>query len=395
MRRALAHHVFALAVAVAAACSAPAAGPPDMVVAPDPALAPFQPLTFPRDDAPHDNLTEWWYYTGHLLGDDGARYGFEFVVFQVVRGDNPVVYLAHMAVTDGPRQRFWHDQRARLGSQIGRLDAVDLDVADWHLTGASGEDRISARTDAYGLDLRLTATKLPVLHDGIGYISFGPVGDSYYYSRTRLAVEGTLFEGESAVPVRGQAWMDHQWGDFLVVGGWDWYSMQLGDQTELMLFLTRTPDERPGLTLGTYVAADGSARELPSEAFAVEATGRWRSPHTEASYPSGWRVTVPELELGLGLTPTLLDQELQATATTGVAYWEGQVVVHGTRGDAPIDGLGYVELTGYAPARARPSRVARASPARPQPPRPDAAARGPGGALHKQPRRTPPPLTVV
>ena len=33
------------------------------------------PIVLPRDDGPHDRLTEWWYYTGHLVGgtDDGAR----------------------------------------------------------------------------------------------------------------------------------------------------------------------------------------------------------------------------------------------------------------------------------------------------------------------------------
>ena len=36
--------------------------------APDP-----QPVELPRDDAPHDRLTEWWYDTGHLVAQDGRR----------------------------------------------------------------------------------------------------------------------------------------------------------------------------------------------------------------------------------------------------------------------------------------------------------------------------------
>lgn len=356
LRRVLA---LALGLALLAGCSAPAA-PAVYERAADPTPAPPAPVTFPHDEAPHENLTEWWYYTGHLFGENGARYGFEFVVFQVVRGDYPVVYVAHMAVTDGPRGRFWHDQRVQRGSQIGRTDGFDLDVAGWALRGALGADAITAQADPYGLDLRLTATKPPALHDGIGWISFGPVGDSYYYSRTRLAVEGTLTDGDGAHAVRGQGWMDHQWGDFLVVGGWDWYSLQLDDATELMLFLTRAPDSAAALRLGTFVAADGTARELDSAAFSATATGSWTSPHSGAVYPSGWTVEVPSLELALALEPTLLDQELQTAATTGLAYWEGQVEVHGTRGGAPLSGLGYVELTGYASTQA--STVA-ASPA--------------------------------
>ncbi len=346
--------LFAMIVfALGAACAAPAAAPPRAERAPDPPRAAFQSVQFPLDESPHDNLTEWWYYTGHLFTESGDRYGFEFVVFQFVRGDNPVVYLAHLAVSDGARGRFWHDQRVQLGSQIGKRDGFDLDVRGWQLRGALGHDAIQARAEEYGLDLELAATKPPALHEGAGYISFGPVGDSYYYSRTRLAVEGALYDGEGRLPVRGQAWMDHQWGDFLVLGGWDWYSLQLDDGTEVMLFVTRAPDGGPGLTLGTYVEPDGTSRDLAADDFDVSATGTWTSPHTEAVYPSGWEARVPALGLELELIPTLVDQELVATATTGLAYWEGQVEVHGRRGAEPLAGLGYVELTGYAPTQPR------------------------------------------
>ncbi|MGZ3665884.1 MAG: hypothetical protein ACXVDA_15550, partial [Ktedonobacterales bacterium] len=46
-----------------------------------PTQAPLPPVRFPQDEAPHHDLTEWWYYTGHLHGTDAqghARtYGFE------------------------------------------------------------------------------------------------------------------------------------------------------------------------------------------------------------------------------------------------------------------------------------------------------------------------------
>ena len=338
-----------LLLAALMACAPAAAPAPERVTAQDPAPAPFRPVTFPLDDAPHDNLMEWWYYTGHLFSEDGGRYGFEFVIFQAIRGDYPVAYMAHLAVTDGPRGRFWHEQRGQLRPRAGRRDALDLDVSGWRLAGASGNDRIDARSGEYGLDLEITSVKPAVLHAGVGWFDYGPVGSSYYYSRTRLVVEGTLHDGDVARPVQGQAWMDHQWGDFLVVGGWDWFSLQLDDQTELMVFATRTPDGAPGIVFATHVAEDGTAMDLEASAFEVVATGTWSSPHTGATYPSGWRVTVPGLGLGLDLAPTLLDQELQTTATTGLAYWEGQVEVRGTREGAAVTGLGYVELTGYAP----------------------------------------------
>ena len=59
---------------------------------------------------------------------------------------------------------------------------------------------------------------------------------------------------------------------------------------------------------------------------------------------------LPAEGLKLTVTPLLLDQELQALESTGVIYWEGAVEATGTAGSQQITGLGYVELTGYAPS---------------------------------------------
>src|ERR687884_158736 len=103
----------ALALLVAAACSRPVTPLPE---APLPSPTPTTPIALPRDAAPHDALTEWWYYTGHLRSErDGHRYGFEFVVFQAQRQDAPTGYLAHAAVSDIDGQRFSHQARFTQG----------------------------------------------------------------------------------------------------------------------------------------------------------------------------------------------------------------------------------------------------------------------------------------
>jgi predicted secreted hydrolase len=48
----------------------------------------------------------------------------------------------------------------------------------------------------------------------------------------------------------------------------------------------------------------------------------------------------------LEVVPLLADQEM----ATAVVYWEGAVQVSGTRQGQPVQGHGYVELTGYADA---------------------------------------------
>lgn len=79
--------------------------------------------------------------------------------------------------------------------------------------------------------------------------------------------------------------------------------------------------------------------------------GTWTSPHTGATWPSGWRVQVARIGLDVTVTPELADQELNTLETTGVIYWEGANSVVGSLAGRPITGRSYVELTGYATVR--------------------------------------------
>jgi predicted secreted hydrolase len=306
-------------------------------------------VELPRDDGPHDVALEWWYYTGHLFTDTGERYGFEFVVFKGYRGDI-LGYASHFAVTDSVHSRFAYDQRVGLVPKTSPVaEGFDLRVSDWSMSGADGNDHLTAAMTDFGIDLRLKSQKPAVLHDGDGYIDYGSGEASYYYSRTRLAVEGVLTVDGRPQPVTGEAWFDHQWGNFSTYqGGWDWYALQLDNDTELMLYIIRGPDGGALIVDGSFVAANGSLTVLDRGDFTASATGSWTSPHSGATYPSGWAIEYPAGKLSLQLAPSLADQELDTTASTSVTYWEGEVSVSGARAGQPIGGLGYVELTGYA-----------------------------------------------
>jgi predicted secreted hydrolase len=332
-----------------------------------------QPVVLPRDDGPHDRLTEWWYDTGHLMAADGRWFGFELVVFRAERGEVPVAWASHLAITDEAGDRFLYDQRSQLGGNVDRSPSpggfdlalrsdvvpgvVDTSLDPWTMRGADGRDHVAALGRAldgtpFGLDLDLDAHGLPpALHDGDGYIDFGPAGGSYYYSRTRLDASGTLTLGDQTLDVEGRAWFDHQWGDFIAVGGggWDWFAVNLADDTDVTLSLVRDADGGYPLVYGTLVHPDGSVLHLSPDAFSVDVTGHWTSPLTGAVYPAGWHVTIPGESLAIDLAPTVAAQELDTRATTGVVYWEGSQHVRATRAGVPIAGEAYVELTGYAP----------------------------------------------
>jgi predicted secreted hydrolase len=388
--RALPAVIVGLAIVVAG-CGGPVlANPPAPrpIVTPGPSPTPRpsdpQPVVLPRDDGPHDRLTEWWYYTGHLHAADGSTFGFEDVVFRAERGGFPVTWASHLALTDETGNAFHYAQRSEVGPQVDRsprdangvptgfgFSLAGLDPATlapptgtpWTMTGGNGRDAITATAtgpevlgdpvDGLGLDLRLSQSTPPALHDTDGYVDFATAGGSYYYSRTSMTAEGTVTLGSRTLAVTGDGWFDHQWGDFISVGGggWDWFAVNLADGTAITLSLVRAADGSYPLVYGTLVDPKGASRHLDRDAFAVDVTDHWTSPATGATYPAGWTVRLPREGLEIRLLPTVAQQELDTRATTGVVYWEGSQRVTATRNGLPVAGQAYVELTGYGTGR--------------------------------------------
>jgi predicted secreted hydrolase len=323
--------------------------------------APLPPIRFPQDEAAHEDLTEWWYYTGHLSATDTSghlhRYGFELVIFQILRSDLPPVYAAHYAISDITRGEFhFAQQRVTEPNAVipnsSSTAGIDEHVGDWSITGVNGSDTLVASMPNYAIHLNLSGLKPATLHNRNGLISLGVAGFSYYYSRTRMAVSGTLIDHNLPLTVTGLAWMDHQWGNFLALGGggWDWFSVQLSNNTELMLYFIHDASGKTVSTYADYVDGNGNDTLIPVSAIQSTVLGHWTSPTTHAVYPSGWDLAIdaPQVRLALTLTPLLKDQELTAYQSTGSSYWEGDVNIQGQANGLPVQGEGYVELTGYA-----------------------------------------------
>ena len=319
------------------------------------------PVRFPQDEAAHRDLTEWWYYTGHMSavipGGKLHHYGFELVIFQALRSDLPPVYAAHFAISDVTRDKFHFNQRRLTEPGVvipngTSTSGINVSVGDWSIHGLNGFDHLAAEMPDYAVQITLHGLKPPTLHNGNGLITYGLAGFSYYYSRTRVALSGTLVDHNLPLQVSGEAWMDHQWGNFLALGGggWDWFSIQLDNDTEMMIYLIR---DASGKTISTYIGYIGSNAGdhlLPASALHVDVLGHWKSPATGATYPSGWHLEIhdPQLQASLTLTPELKNQELVAYQSTGNSYWEGAVYIQGQSAGSVVKGEGYVELTGYA-----------------------------------------------
>jgi predicted secreted hydrolase len=257
--------------------------------------APPVPISLPEDDRPHDAVTEWWYYTGHLETAEGRLFGFEQVIFKGKRGTLSG-YAAHVAITDGERQRFTYDQRAVIDDGLIAKPGpgFDLTIGDWSMRGLDGHDALAMTLPGSSYQLELISRKPPVLHGGDGYVRGNSGAESYYYSRTRMSVVGTLtLEGRDSA-VTGEAWMDHQWGSFTTFseGGWDWFSLQLNDNSEVMIYQFRDTAGVPSLGLVTFVDAEGSNDDLSAEDIVVEINDTWTSPHSGATYPMAWNLHI-------------------------------------------------------------------------------------------------------
>ena len=152
--------------------------------------------------------------------------------------------------------------------------------------------------------------------------------------------------------VKGSACMDHEFSTAPLqpgITGWDWFSLQLDDQTEVMLFRLRQADGTVNpASSGTAVAPSGRSRHLTHTDVDMQPLEHWISPHTSARYPVKWHLRIPSLQIELTLTANLKDQEMRTPRSTNVVYWEGSVQAMGSRRDQPVGGVGYVELTGYA-----------------------------------------------
>jgi predicted secreted hydrolase len=323
---------------------------------------------FPRDNFDHpDYRTEWWYYTGNLKAADGHRFGFELTFFRqgvnrptTTAGDWDVrdIYLAHLALSDLNGGRFYHTERLnRAGPGLAGASLQQQRVwnGNWQVEWANGQQDLQAVAEDFALHLAMTSRKPPVIHgkNGSSQKGVGAGNASHYISFTRLLTNGTVELNGKTYNVEGTSWMDHE---FFSSGldkdevGWDWLSLQLTDNTELMLYRLRHKDGSVDpFSSGTYVDALGKSTFLGLRDFSMTPVGEtFASPNTRAVYPIAWRVTVPTLGLDLQLKTPLPSQELTSDNSAGLSYWEGAITITGTKTSAPIGGVGYLEMTGYA-----------------------------------------------
>jgi len=332
-------------------------------------------LEFPRDHAPHPGFrTEWWYWTGNLKSETGRQFGFQLTFFRhqltpfggAAEWPEPrsawrsrQIYLGHAALSDlSAKRHFQAEQVGRqalgLGGWVQWGPDITFFLREWSAVILPDAQHLKAGGEGFSFSLELKPAKGPVSHGIDGYSRKGstPERASCYYSFSRLETKGSVTVAGKSIPVQGVSWMDHEFSTAPLESGtvgWDWFSIQLSDKTEIMLFLLRTEDGGVNpASSGSYIDASGALRHLDRGYFEIDVMDTWKSKQSGATYPSRWRLNIPLLGIELGLVSNLPDQEMRTAGSTGATYWEGSVSVNGSKGGSPVDGNGYVEMTGYA-----------------------------------------------
>ena len=302
-------------------------------------------VDFPVDEGAHPDLAvEWWYLNSHLVDSSGREYTAMIAYF---RPSLRIISISDLEAETFHHEvpYYWEIEEATPDYAEGKLD-LRWDGSDrWHRTDpGSLSYHLEASGSDIGLSLDLVSEKQPLTVGGDGLIEWTE-GSTYYYSLTSLQVEGEIaFDGEE-LEVEGIGWMDHQWMDSMSRRGWNWFSVQLDNDTEIILWEISNP-------AGVVLSRDLTMM-LPDESIyhtvdlELEMLDSWVSPETGEEYGVRWRVRDETRNLDLEIGALYPEQEIlifPENPQIGWEFWEGGTTVSGELDGETVSGVGYAEL---------------------------------------------------
>ncbi len=324
---------------------------------------------FPEDFGSHNKFKlEWWYFTGNLKAENGNEYSYQFTIFRNALKYDSIklnsdfasnqLYFYHFAITDIRNNKFYYyDEYARGATGLAGATYIPLKifVNNSSITGSfENADsslptfHINAIADTYQINLTLKPLKKIILQgdEGLSKKSYDKDNNSYYYSISRLNTEGSIVldngGNKQKLKVIGNSWLDREWSTSALSKdqvGWDWFSIQLSDTTEIMYFKLRNKDGKTNFAKGTLIYSNGDKKNLYQPDVFLEEKEYWDN-GAGKRYPSKWIMTIPNEQIKLLIETRVKDQELKLN----LRYYEGSIKIKGIKGSKEINGLGYVEL---------------------------------------------------
>ena len=369
------------------------------------------PVDLTVHDLPHASATtEWWYVNAHLTAADGRALSLFAAFFRIVSGTRadgspeyahsctwaltdvakaeylprsfvdanaPTIGLERIKQGAGARDerlnravsevlrrgkvplpdRFFagavHVATDRLALDYGGLRFEKTSGGEYRLVLGSAEGPRSP----LGAELTFWLRKPPIRHGDDGVVRGVHGEDMFYVFVPRCEVKGAVTLDGARVEVSGQGWYDHEFGapppaqprekkkSDLGVVAWNWVSAQLDDGTDVSVYeLVHSQTKQSQGRWAVVIDPTGTSRSFKD--FSLMPAGQWRSVRTFEKYPTSFALQIPGAALVLGVEAEFGDQEL-VTVISKPAFWEGRCKVNGTLAGRKVQGLGYVERSGY------------------------------------------------
>lgn len=322
-------------------------------------------FSFPEDHLSHPEYkTEWWYFTGNLLSKENRRFGYQLTIFrnalsplstetqsQDSNWQSNQIYMGHFGLTDLEAKQFYSFEileREALGLSGLEKTPFNLYIDDWSIKSKNRGSYfpliLNASRNGVSLELELNPVKEFTLQGdrGLSQKNKEEGNASYYYSYTRIATKGNITIKGKSYELEGLSWMDREWSTSALSEnqeGWDWFSLQLDNNSELMFYQLRNKDGSiDEYSSGIYISPEGEKIRIARDEIELTPLSVWQD-----KYPIKWSITIPKLDLQLKLDSFLKNQLLNFS----IPYWEGCVGIKGLFKGKDIKGSGYLEMTGY------------------------------------------------
>lgn len=303
---------------------------------------------FPEDEGAHPEYGhEWWYLNSTLTDTKGKEYTAMVCFF------NPPIRIFSMS--DVETETFYHEVPSlqdlittEYDYAEGTLNLYWNDTDRWYRTESDSLSySLEVIGENIGLDFNLVSQKEPLLVGGDGLVEWkdGIDASTHYYSLTRLRIDGAIEISGETIDVEGIGWMDHQWWESMSDGGWNWFSVQLDNQTELIVWEIFNPDGSAHSREMTIMFPDETI--YYTDTVKITKLDSWVSPDTEKEYGTLWRVWEDSRDIDLEIKARFVEQEVLLfpdLSEMASQIWEGGTTISGEFEGETVTGVGYAEL---------------------------------------------------
>ena len=312
---------------------------------------------FPKDMAPHRHYnTEWWYQTGYLFTDTDSSiptFGYEFTLFRTYQPSSKrwpkllgipagEIWDAQFAIENFKTKKRVFIDRLILPNMLLFPSVETKDNAlylkgnfnpNFLLYGDEKKMHLKIKYNDIKLNFEINAEKNPIPNGDDGIVRMGEA-KSYYYSITRLKVNGNLdFNG--SYKVHGETWFDQQWGNMEDITPWDWFSLRLNNNEELMVF--RFPNQNEAYA--TYVKSDGTYEYFSDVSIKLSNSVIIKDRNIPIPMPG--KIVIPSLDASFTIEALNKNQIIISKYTP--SYWEGLCTVNGSIKEKSVNGYAYFE----------------------------------------------------